>query len=139
MTKAPPPLRRCRLTENREPTKDALPVLPDQAGDDTDRPIPDWGGFGMVVASSAPDRPRWAQKPRWRRNVQVDQSPGNRKWMVNRAYPERNTALSAPDRTKYPGFPRLTGMDYQTSILKVLSQNDRKSIAKSTLWRPRLT
>ena len=50
---------------------------------------------------------------------------------VNRAYPERNPAFSAPDRNENPRFPGLRGMDYRKSTLKAISQNDRKFAAKS--------
>ena len=104
-----------------------------------DRPNPDWGGFGVPVAAGHRIGKAGARYPHWRRNGQIGDFHGRSTRMVNRAYPERHPALSAPDRNKNPGLRRLTGMDYRTSIIKVLSQNDQKRSLKSNVWRSSLT
>jgi len=116
-----------------------------QNGQVTARIAPIRIGARSVWPSPRPHRIGWGgaryppRYPRWQRNVQVGEFHSKGKRVVNRAYPERNPALSAPDRNKNPGFRRRPGMDYQISTLKALSQNDRKQVAQSTSWRPYLT
>ncbi len=145
-----PPLPRCRVSENRGRNPGALPVLDrgelramETAGSGrwTTRIAPIRIGAPSAWSSPRPHRigRGGARYPRWRRNAQADDFLGKGNWVVNRAYPERNPAVSAPDRNKNPGFRRQSGMDYQISILKVLSQNDRKPVAQTTSWRSYLT
>ena len=61
---------------------------PDQAGDDTGRPNPDWGAYGLAIASSTADRPRRCPLSTLAKKRANDDFQGRGSRMVNRAYPE---------------------------------------------------